>query len=480
MNKDELRAAIAWLDACLIDIDKTHAERSLDEATSADYTAGLALRDQYAAELAGIEAREAEIARLAANPVHVERATPEAPQVQRTHEDPFEADLRFALDASPREVRTKVRDTAMRALDTVPFQADEHREAVEGLLSRSSLSLPLAQHILATGSEAYRDAFAKVFTGRGDELDDAERKALTRSKRSPLVVGEERTAMSLTSGNGGYLIPFELDPTIILTNNGTINDIRRISTVKTVATNVWHGASSAGVTASYDSEGSEVSDDSPTVAQPTVTLAMARAFVQASFEATDDIAGLAEDIVMLFGDAKDRLEANKFTLGSGSGEPKGIVTAVYAVTASRVAATTNDAFGKEDVYALQASTPARHRARGTWLAQLLTYNKIRAFDTYGGGAFWTNLGGGTPAELLGRPIAEAEDMDGTLGTGDDDILVYGDFSKFLICDRIGMSVEYVQNLFGSNGRPTGQRGWLARWRNGSDVLDVNAFRGLRV
>jgi hypothetical protein len=31
--------------------------------------------------------------------------------------------------------------------------------------------------------------------------------------------------------------------------------------------------------------------------------------------------------------------------------------------------------------------------------------------------------------------------------------LYGDFQKFQIVDRVGMSVEFIPHLFGANGRP---------------------------
>lgn len=55
-------------------------------------------------------------------------------------------------------------------------------------------------------------------------------------------------------------------------------------------------------------------------------------------------------------------------------------------------------------------------------------------------------------------------------------LVFGDFSKFLIVDRIGMNVELVPHLLGANRRPTGERGILAVWMNNCKVLVDNAFR----
>jgi predicted phage gp36 major capsid-like protein len=41
-----------------------------------------------------------------------------------------------------------------------------------------------------------------------------------------------------------------------------------------------------------------------------------------------------------------------------------------------------------------------------------------------------------------------------------------------------MDVELVPHLFGTNRRPTGQRGIFAMWRNNSAVLVPAAFRRL--
>ncbi len=55
--------------------------------------------------------------------------------------------------------------------------------------------------------------------------------------------------------------------------------------------------------------------------------------------------------------------------------------------------------------------------------------------------------------------------------------LYGDFfTGYYIADRIGMSVEIVQNLFGANRRPTGERGLMAYWRTGSKVVVPEALR----
>ena len=57
--------------------------------------------------------------------------------------------------------------------------------------------------------------------------------------------------------NGGYLVPFTLDPTIILTNAGITGNIRAISSQVTIATDNWNGVSSAGVTGEWTAEAAE-------------------------------------------------------------------------------------------------------------------------------------------------------------------------------------------------------------------------------
>ena len=63
------------------------------------------------------------------------------------------------------------------------------------------------------------------------------------------------------------------------------------------------------------------------------------------------------------------------------------------------------------------------------------------------------------SRLLSRPIYELSNMDSTVTTSgavSNFILVYGDFSNFVIADRIGSTMEFIPNLVGTNRRPTGR------------------------
>lgn len=350
-------------------------------------------------------------------------------------------------------------DFISRALDAVEqapdHMTDQARENATALISRSGRKQgPLiAQHILRTGSPEYHEAFE-------DYLSDPENFV-------------QRAAMSLTSANGGYLVPFTLDPSIVLTNSGSANPFRQISAIKTTATNTWNGVSSAGVNAAWLAEGTEDTDHTPTFGNIQITPQKASAWVFGSYEVLED-SDFGSQLPNLLADAKDRLEEAAFATGTGSGQPKGVITAATTTVATAGVG----AYAVGDVYNLQAQVPARWRSKGSWVLNISNINRTRQFDVSGGSSFWANLGAGQPERLLGSPIYESSTVASTITTGSK-IAVYGDFSQYAIVDRIGMSVLYEPLVKGvTNQRPTGQAGWFAFWRVGADALTPNAFRVL--
>jgi HK97 family phage major capsid protein len=312
----------------------------------------------------------------------------------------------------------------------------------------------MARHILTTGSDDYQDAFRAY-------LENPEENA-------------QRAAISLTLANGGYMLPYVLDPTIVLTNAGSINPWRRISNVKQTTSNTWNGVTSAGVTAAWLAEATEVTDNTPTVGNIQITPQKAAAWVFGSYEALQDT-DFSNELPGLLADAKDRLEEAAFATGTGTLQPKGVITgATTTVTATGVAT-----YAIADVYALQAALPARFRnsASTAIVASLGIINRTRQFDTAGGASFWTNLGAGQPERVLGVPLYESTTMSSALTTGQK-IAIYGDFSQFYIVDRVGVSLMYEPMVKGASQRPTGQAGWFMYWRTGSDVATPAAFRVL--
>ena len=372
--------------------------------------------------------------------------------------------------ADPSASSAELQDRAMRSIDASPFPSDRRagytaadlRERVAGLLDHSGSDGEVARRILLTGSPAYKRAFAKAIAGRARTRDEDE--ALSR-------------AASLTTTAGGYAVPYTLDPTVILTNNGAINPVRQIANVITITGNTWYGVSSAGITASYDAEAAEVSDDSPTLAQPTANVEMARAFVPFSIEIGEDWGSFQSEMSRLFSDAKDILESDKFLTGLGhaSVQPEGLLV---GATGTRQTATAS-VFAVADLYAVENDLAPRWRSRASIVGSKAAYQKIRQFDTGGGASLWTQLRFGDPADLIGYPAYEWSNYSSAVTTPTSSILTIGDFNQFTIVDRVGMNVELVPHLFGTFW-PTGQRGLFAYWRNTSDVTVTTAFKTIRI
>ncbi len=354
---------------------------------------------------------------------------------------------------------------AQAAIDNAPHHVDDNaKERMHELLQLDNRHTPrIARHMLLTGSEQYHEEFR------------------TYVKSSGTYVGEAmRAAMSLTDANGGYLVPFTLDPTIILTNSGVADPLRGISTIKTITTDTWNGVTSAGVTAEWLDEGIEAADATPTFGQPSIAPQKAAAWVFGSYEVLAD-SGFANELGRLLADAKSRLEGAAFATGSTAASvPVGVVSRVGAVTASIVTAAAVNGYAVADVYATADSLRPRDAAQASWIANKRIFSLTRQFDTAGGSAFWANLGMAVPQQLLGQNIYEASTMTGVVSTSAA-VLLAGNFAEFYIVDRVGMSVIY-EPMFKSTGsqRPTGQAGWFAFWRVGSDVVDPDAFRLLKL
>ena len=172
---------------------------------------------------------------------------------------------------------------------------------------------------------------------------------------------------------------------------------------------------------------------------------------------------------MLLRDAKDTLEAAKFITGTGTNEPFGVITGAT----NTVNAAAGQTFTSANLYALAQAPPPRYRSNGTFLADLAILNKIEQFETAAGARLF-DLNEG---RLLRRPVYEASEMADVTTTGTK-FLLFGDFSRYVIIDRVGLSVELIPHLMGTNRRPTGERGLYAYWRNGAKVVDANAFRAL--
>lgn len=398
---------------------------------------------------------------------------------------------RLGIEGPPEDQphRARLDGERGRALDVL-----DRIERADTITTRAGLDLvarlvegqegdEVARHVQITGSEAYRSAFLK-FT-RDPELgyqdfDADERAAWTRAK--------EYVRASLTTGlgtGGGYLIPLSMETQIQLSNVGTSNaDLRSAFTVRTISGTTWQGPVSVGVTAEWSAENAQSADASPTITGPQIGTNRADAWITASYESIQDAPMLESEVAKMITDAKTRLEAAAFVKGSGTGQPKGIITAAVAA-AKTVATGTADVLNLADLYATKGAVPPRWRGEGSWLISDIALDRVRRLGenlTGSAGQLSESLAADTPSRMLGRAIYETSELDApgaTVGAGNDNIAVFGGLRAYFVVDRIGMMVRFIPDVMGANGRPLGQSGWFGFWRVGGDLVVPDAVRVLR-
>ena len=417
------------------------------------------------------------ITRAAADPVNTEAGSDQGPrsaEFMQRH-DPFE-DLPAVRQGIVR--RTDLVSRALNAVERSNRRGDMTDEHAEAATQKAQNRPDISRHMLLTGSDEYLEAFRTY-------LED------------PMGQGREATrALTLATGSIGFQLPFVLDPTIVLTSNGSTNPYRQLATVQQTTSNAWQGVNSAGVTAALLAEAAAAADASPTLGQIQIYPQKFAAWVFGSFESLGDTS-FGEQLPGLLADAKDIVEETQFVVGTGgtgnSAAPKGVLAALG--TGQKVAAAegtagvfTSTAAGvaASNVYNLQAALGPRFRKSKSvgWVGNITTMNKLRNLDQYGGSAFWANFGDDTPEQLLGKQIHESPSLTTTTATGTGTgsaVLIYGDWSKFYVVDRVGTSMIYEPMITGTGGSanlPTGQAGWFYYWRAGSDVATANAFRWL--
>jgi HK97 family phage major capsid protein len=372
----------------------------------------------------------------------------------------------------------EARDRALRVLDNKANTSHMRTEQLDEVDKQIRKDTDIARRVLVTENEDYRQAWLKLVTRQHPILTPEETRAVQ-------VWEEYRNMAENVTTAGGFGIPVFIDPSIILTAQESGNPFLQIARQVTVNTNQWKGVSSAGVTWAFQTEAAQATDNSPVLAQPSVQVHMARGFIPFSLEVDQDYPSFASEMSTLLAAGYDELLVNKFTQGSGTGEPRGILTALSANTNVRVVVTSAPTLGQADPYKVWKALPQKFRRRAQWLMSVGVNNAIRQLGTANVfHAYTQNL----PAEwadmLFGKTTYESPYMPDVTAvtTGTDGLAIVGDFSNYVIARRGGMSVELIPQLFNQSvagtgvGMPTGQRGWFAYARIGGNSVNDLGFR----
>lgn len=389
-------------------------------------------------------------------------------------QDPFSEDPRILSGRAVHDRSMAVVDSSEGGRHLEPAQKARVQQLLRTHTQDTNGEL-IGRLLLATENPHYRSAFQKVAASQTPIFTPEEARAIEQ-------VGLIKRAMSIgVDASGGFAVPVLIDPTIILTAQGSENDILRLARVETITNDTWRGLSSAGVTWSFKAEASAATDNSPSVAQPEVPTRRADGFIPFSIEIGQDWPGFAEQMSMLLAEGYDEMLADKLTTGtSGSNEPNGLVSSLDATTnPANIELATAGVIGASDIYGLWNQLPQRFRRRNStaWLSSTDVQNTIRQLGTTDPN-FTVDITQEAIPRLFGKEYPMNDFMqDDPVGTGTQPLLLVGDFKGYLVAQRAGMTVEFIPQLFDvTNNRPTGQRGWFAWARVGAGVVNPSAFR----
>ncbi|MGN1043527.1 MAG: phage major capsid protein [Acutalibacteraceae bacterium] len=273
--------------------------------------------------------------------------------------------------------------------------------------------------------------------------------------------------------DGGFLVPEEFENQIVtaLEENNVIRSIAK--TITTAAERKIPIAATHSV-AQWTPENGAYTESNPTFGQKTIDAFKLTDLVKVSTELLQDsMFNLESYISSEFARAFGVAEEQAFCTGTGVGQPTGIFTENGGEVGLTLTSTTN--ITCDNIIELVHSLKSPYRRNAVFLMNDSTISMLRKLKDTNGAYLWQpSLQAGQPDRLLGYPlytspyvpVVKAEALP----------IAFGDFSNYWIADRMGRSVQRLNELYAGNG----QVGFLATERVDAKVILSEGIKLLRM
>lgn len=374
-----------------------------------------------------------------------------------------------------REKRNKIWNTAKEFLDQkrgadglVPAEAAAEYDKMEAdmvslgkeieRLERQSaydleMSKPTSTPILGAPTKP-----AEAKTGRATDEYKADFGNILRGK-API----NNVLSTSPDTDGGYLVPLEFEKQIIM-GLQEANVIRSIAKTITTSAERKIPVAATHTIAKWTAENASITESTPTFDQKTIDAFKLTDLVKVSLELLQDsMFDLESYIAAEFARAFGVAEEEAFCVGTGVGQPTGIFTAnggMVGVTAGSATAITVD-----NIIDLVYTLKSPYRRNAVFLMKDVTVSALRKLKDGNGAYLWQpSVQAGQPDRLLGysiytspyAPAVEASALP----------IAFGDFSNYWIADRLGRTVQRLNELYAGNG----QVGFIATERVDGKVI----------
>ncbi|MBD9636091.1 phage major capsid protein [Ensifer sp. ENS07] len=284
----------------------------------------------------------------------------------------------------------------------------------------------------------YREVFYKFLAGGADisELSSEERSVLKAGVQS---AKEFRTQVTTSGGPGGYTVPVELANILVrsMKDWGPMYDEDIATVISTAGGNQINlpTVDDTSKTGAKHTEGAAIADDGSQDAvfgqKRLDAYVYDTEFVKFSMElAKDSIFNMESLLGSLLGERLGRIANRELTIGDGTDDPNGVVTASsLGKTAAAAAAITAD----EIIDLLHSVNAAYRRSPKTrFMFADTTLAAIRKLKDGQGNFLW-QMGDVTtaqPGTLLGYRYSINDDMDALAAAKK--VVLFGDFSKYFV------------------------------------------------
>ena len=336
----------------------------------------------------------------------------------------------------------------------------ERREAHEAELNKATSQALIGRpekngsgpEKMGRASDAYQEDFGRHLRGK------------------PLV----HNVLSTTpDADGGYLVPTDFENQILqeLEEENVVRSLAKV--IRTQHERKIPVATGHSV-AQWTAENAAYQESNPTFGQKQIDAYKLTDLCRVSTELLQDSAfNIEEYIRKEFARAFGIAEEEAFCVGTGSNQPTGIFTAnggtVGVTTASGTAITVDEVISL--VYALKS--PYRRNAK--FLMNDATVSILRKLKDQNGAYLWQpSVQAGEPDRLLGYAIYTSPYV--PTATAGSLAIAFGDFKNYWIGDRMGRTVQRLNELYATNG----QIGYVATERVDGKVILPEAIQLLKM
>ncbi len=270
---------------------------------------------------------------------------------------------------------------------------------------------------------------------------------------------------------GGHLVPVEYETTLIQSLENQ-NIMRMLASVVTSGSDRKIPIETDAGAAAWMLENGTYPESDSAFGQVTVDAFKLGRIIKISEELLQDaFFDMQSYITGAFQRSFGNAEETAFVVGDGTNKPTGVIpSAEVGHTAALTSAITTD-----ELIDLFHSLKRAYRRNGTFMFNDTLAKAIRKLKDSNGQYVWQpGLVAGQPDTLLGRPVAISDDVAGFAANAL--VMAFGDFSYYRIQDRVGISMQRLNELYAGSG----QVGFRMNKRTDGKLLLPEAVKSLKM